>query len=81
MQIDSKQQEIIQRIANDSDGKHLLAFFKNLASHLADVRTMTNVSAEEVKAKQLACSIIEDEIINRFKRKTSEEEENNDNYE
>lgn len=70
MQPTLKQQEVINRIANDSDGEIIVSFLKDITAYYADVRNLTSGTSEEVKARQLFCTILESEVISRFSRKT-----------
>jgi hypothetical protein len=66
MQISNLQQDVFTRISKTPDGKELIKFLKDLVASTSDVRKIVNITTEDVKGRQLACAIIEDEIISRF---------------
>lgn len=80
MQITPKQQEVIMRIANDDDGAVLVSFFKAINRHYADVRNLPEPTKEAIIARQLLCTILEEEVINRLSRKDDNTITNNDDY-
>ena len=77
MQLTPKQTEVINRIANDSDGDVLCSFFKDLSKEYSSISSIPKDStnlAVEVGSRQLLCSILESEVINRFSKKTDKKE-------
>ena len=70
MQISNRQQEVLQRLANDSDGEVLKSFLVDVMRHYADVRNLVEPTKEGIMARQLACTILEEEIISRLSKKT-----------
>ena len=73
MQLTPKQTEVINRIANDSDGEVIVSFLKDLLANYSSIATIPKDSpnlAVEVGARQLLCNILESEVISRFSRKT-----------
>lgn len=80
MQINKETQDVISRISKSSDGKYFVSFLKDLVSSTADVRKLLDITPEGVKGRQLACAIIEDEIISRFLT-TSKGDINKEDYE
>lgn len=73
MQLTPKQTEVINRIANDSDGDIIISFFKAIMSEYSSINTIQKDSANlavEVAGRQLLCSILENEVISRFSKKT-----------
>jgi hypothetical protein len=66
MQINKQTQDAIQRVSKTPDGKEFVRFLHSLVTSVSDVRKITNITTEDVKGRQLACAIIEDEIISRF---------------
>lgn len=80
MQISNQQQDVFTRISKTPDGKELIKFLRNLIAFTGDVRKIVDISIESVKGRQLACSIIEDEILSRFTI-TSKDGINKEEYE
>lgn len=80
MQINNQQQDVFTRISKTPDGKELINFLRNLIASTGDVRKIVDISVESVKGRQLACSIIEDEILSRFTT-TSKDGINKEEYE
>jgi len=77
MQLTPKQTEVINRLANDSDGDTLCSFFKDLAKEYSSISSIPKDStnlAVEVGSRQLLCSILESEVISRFSKKTEKKE-------
>lgn len=67
--IPTKQQlEAIQRLSTGQDGALLISFYKEVIRYYADVRNLKDPSSEEVRARQLACLILEEELIGRLTR-------------
>ena len=66
------QEEAIKHISQTMEGKLLVEFLKDILKKYADVRNITDMSMEGIKANQIACNIIEDEIISRLTRETTE---------
>lgn len=73
MQLTPKQTEVINRIANDSDGDVIVSFFKAMMAEYSSINTIPKDSpnlAVEVASRQLLCTILENEVISRFSKKT-----------
>jgi len=60
------QADALQRLAKSSDGAIIVSFYKDIISHYADVRQITSLTIEDIKARQLAANILEEEIIKRL---------------
>ena len=63
-----RQQEALKRLAESHDSDIILSFYKDVIKHYADVRAMREVTIEELRARQLACDILEVELIARISR-------------
>lgn len=81
MQLKEQTKDAFYRISQTSDGKEFIHFLRDLVSSTSDVRKIVNITTEDVKGRQLACSIIEDEIISRFLNTSSKSEINKEEYE
>jgi len=60
------QADALQRLAKSPDGEIIVSFYKDIISHYADVRQITSLTIEDIKARQLAANILEEEIIKRL---------------
>jgi hypothetical protein len=80
MQVNKDTLDALIRIGKSHDGKTLINFLKELVTSTSDVRKIINITTEDVKGRQLACSIIEDEILSRFAT-ASKDGINKENYE
>ena len=81
MQIKETTKDAIYRLSKTPDGKELIVFLKELVNHTGDVRRITQVTEADVKGRQLACAIIEDEIISRFTSSSSKTDIIKEQYE
>lgn len=66
------QEEAINHIASTPEGKLLVEFLRSVVSKYADVRNIANPTVENVKGSQIACDILENEIISRLNRKQTD---------
>ncbi len=80
MQMTQQQEQAIKRIATSGDAGIIIDLYKNIISYYADVRQMTNVSPEEVRGRQIACDILQNEIINKLSVYNTPQQIINDNY-
>lgn len=64
----NKQQEAIKRLAASPDAELFISFYKDVIRFYADVRQLRETTQEEVRARQLACNILEEELVNRLMR-------------
>lgn len=83
MQLSPLQFKVIERIANSSDGDILATILEDIIKEISDIRKLDSqaITVEEMRARQIACTLIENEIIQRLKIKRSKGEENLDSYE
>lgn len=81
MQAKEKHTSAINRISKTPDAKHLAEFLSELISHYADIRNLPVLTNEELKARQLACEIIQTEILNRLRMNNLSTEEITEEYE
>lgn len=70
MQFQPTQQEVeaLKYLATVPEVQTLLDFYRRLVGYYSDVRKIDVITPEIVKGRQLACDIIETEIINRLVR-------------
>lgn len=73
MQINNRTIEAFHRVSRSDDGQHIIQFIKDLVTEQSDVRKITDMSVESIKGRQLACTIIEDEILSRFDKEKKKE--------
>lgn len=57
------EREILYRFANTEEGKRVLAYFKQIEQDCADIRKISDKSAESLKGHEIACEIIREKII------------------
>lgn len=83
MQLSPLQFKVIERIANSSDGDILATILEDIIKEISDIRKLDSqaITVEEMRARQIACTLIENEIIQRLNIKRSKGEENLDSYE
>lgn len=62
------EEEAIKHIASLPETRQLLSFLKRLVAYHSDVRQIKDITTESIKGRQLACDIIDTEIINRLVR-------------
>lgn len=60
--------EALKYLSTIPEVRTLLDFYRRLVGYYSDVRKIDVITAEVVKGRQLACEIIEIEIINRLVR-------------
>lgn len=60
--------EALKYLATVPEVRTLLDFYRRLVGYYSDVRKIDVITPEIVKGRQLACDIIETEIINRLVR-------------
>jgi len=70
-----KEEEAIKYLSSVPETKILLDFYRKLVSHYADVRKLVDITPDVVKGRQLACDIIETEIINRLVRSQNDKKQ------
>lgn len=63
-----QEEEAIKYLATVPEVRTLLDFYRRLVGYYSDVRRIDVITPELVKGRQLACDIIETEIINRLVR-------------
>ena len=68
MKLTDQEEEAIKYLATIPEMRTLLDFYRRLVSYYSDVRRIDIITPELVKGRQLACDIIETEIINRLVR-------------
>lgn len=68
MKLTDQEEEAIKYLATIPEMKTLLDFYRRLVGYYSDVRRIDVITPELVKGRQLACDIIETEIINRLIR-------------
>lgn len=68
MKLTDQEEEAIKYLATIPEMRTLLDFYRRLVSYYSDVRRIDVITPELVKGRQLACDIIETEIINRLVR-------------
>lgn len=81
MQAKEKHTSAINRISNTPDARYLIEFLNELVTHYADIRNLQVLTNEELKARQLACEIIQTEILDRFGKDTGDAKESTEEYE
>lgn len=57
------EREILYRFANTEEGKRILSYFKQLEADCADIRKISDKSAESLKGHEIASEIIREKII------------------
>lgn len=68
MKLTDQEEEAIKHLSKIPEVRTLLDFYRRLVSYYSDVRRIDVITPELVKGRQLACDIIETEIINRLVR-------------
>lgn len=82
MQLTPLQFKVIDRIANSSDGAILASIFEDIISDISNIRNLhANITTEEIRGRQIACTIIEDEIMARLKIKNKKTDESLESFE
>lgn len=69
------EEEAIKYLSTVPEIRTLLDFYRRLVSYYSDVRRIDVITPELVKGRQLACDIIEDEIINRLVRNQTDKKQ------
>lgn len=73
---------VIKRVATSADGLILINFYKDLIRWHADVRRIqANPTLEDIKARQIVCDILEEELVSRFTRGQPNDKPIIENYE
>lgn len=72
MNITEIEKASLDHISKSADGRVLIDFLKRVAMQYADVRNIANPTIESIKGHQIACDIIENEIISRLSRSTTD---------
>lgn len=67
------EQEAIDHIASTPEGALLVSFLESVVLKYADVRSIKDKTPEGYRGAELACDIIEQEIIQRISKKTDGE--------
>ena len=70
-----QEEEAIKYLSTVPEVRTLLDFYRRLVSYYSDVRRIDVITPELVKGRQLACDIIEDEIINRLVRNQTDKKQ------
>lgn len=82
MKLTGQEEEAIKYLATVPEMKTLLEFYKKLVGYYSDVRRIDVITPEEIKGRQIACNIIETEIINRLVRnRDDKKQEINEEFE
>lgn len=82
MKLTDQEEEAIKYLSTVPEVRTLLEFYRKLVSYYADVRKITEITPDIVKGRQLACDILETEIINRLVRnQTSKKTEIKEEFE
>jgi len=83
MQLSPLQFKVIERIANSSDGDILASILEDIIKEISDIRKLDSqaITVEEMRARQIACTFIEKEVIDRLKIKKGKVDENLDSFE
>lgn len=82
MKLTDQEQEAIKYLSTVPEVRTLLDFYRRLVGYYSDVRRIDVITPELVKGRQLACDIIETEIISRLIRnKNSEKVEIKEEFE
>ena len=68
MKLTEQETEALKYLSTIPEVRTLLDFYRRLVGYYSDVRKIDVITAEVVKGRQLACEIIETEIINRLVR-------------
>ena len=66
------EQEAVKYIAKIPEGKIFTDWLQNIVREYADVRNIKELSIETIKGRQIACDIIETEIISRLTREKAD---------
>lgn len=74
MKINDLQLKVIKRLASGADGIILISLLEDLVQDLSDVRNIKEINDIEIRGRQLACNIIEEQVISRLKMKSGSDE-------
>lgn len=74
MQLNNKQKEAFERLSRSQDGQTFISFLNDLIDEQADIRKINTVTSEEVRGRQIACNILEVEVLSRFSSSKKEQE-------
>jgi hypothetical protein len=68
MNLTEKQTNLLKRVATSPDGQELIILLEEVVRYYSDIRLVQNKTMEEFIARQLASSILDNEIISRLKK-------------
>ena len=68
LQLNDKEIETFQRLADSHDGTVLHDFFKKVIAEVTNIRNITDKSESSLKARELLADILELNFINRLER-------------
>lgn len=75
------QQKVIDRIRNGSEGAVLASILEDLVRELSDVRNIKEINDVEIRGRQLACDIVEQQFIAILKIKGGNKDLVEDSFE
>lgn len=81
MKLNALQHKVLQRLRSGSDGVVLVSILEDVVKELSDVRNIKEVNEVEVKGRQLACTILEEQVISRLKMSSGSDELLEDSFE
>lgn len=79
IQLDKQEQAVMQSLAESGQGSILIGLYKKMINEVVDVRNMTEINADEIKARKLFADKVEEYLINKIKVYSGQSVGDNDN--
>lgn len=81
MKLNELQLKVINRLAGSSDGSVLITILESLVTELRDIRNLTDTTPDAIRGHLLAGNILEEELISRLKKTSTDNIIINDSFE
>lgn len=81
MKLNELQLKVINRLAGSSDGSVLITILESLVAELRDIRNLTDTTPDAIRGHLLAGNILEEELISRLKKTSTDNIIINDSFE
>lgn len=74
MKLSDAQNNLIKRLSQTPDGDLLISLLEDLIINYSNMRLYKGLTLEQINARQMACDLLEEELIDRLIRARSNQE-------